>query len=175
MTSDRRVLLFTGEGKGKTTAALGMVLRAAGHAMRVLVVQFVKNDATVGEVAACSALPGVEIVQTGRGFIPPADSPRFADHRAAAEEGLRLAAEAIAARRFDLLVLDEICNAVAKGLVAEEGVIRIVQSAPDELVVVLTGRDATPGLLDLADTATEMRCLKHGYAAGHPARKGVEC
>jgi ATP:corrinoid adenosyltransferase len=84
-TKDRgRIILFTGDGKGKTTAALGMVLRASGHGMKALIIQFVKADPSTGELAACRHLPGVEIVQTGRGFIPERTSPEFQEHCSAA-------------------------------------------------------------------------------------------
>ena len=91
-----RILIFTGEGKGKTTAALGMALRAAGHGMRVCIIQFIKNDTTVGELAAAQGIGTIDMIQTGCGFLPPADSPKLPPHRAAAEEGLHKAAEALA-------------------------------------------------------------------------------
>ncbi len=169
-----RVLLFTGNGKGKTTAALGMALRAAGHGMKTLIIQFLKSDASTGEMAALSGFPGVQIVQTGRGFPPDPSSPAFAEHRRAAEAGLKRAAEALASGRHDMVCLDEIANAVAKGLLAEEAVTGAVRAAHPDTIVVLTGRNATAGLIELADTVTEMQMIKHGLAAGWPAQKGVE-
>ncbi len=174
MKSVARILLFTGDGKGKTTAALGMVLRAAGHGQRILVLQFLKNDSATGEIAACGHLPGVEFVQSGRGFVPPPDSPDFLSHREAAERALKIASESINSRKYDLIVLDEICNAVAKGLLREEDVLDVIRRAGPETCIVLTGRNASPGLLSLADTVTEMRCCKHGLKAGREAQKGVE-
>jgi cob(I)alamin adenosyltransferase len=168
-----RILIFTGDGKGKTTAALGMALRAAGHAMRTCVIQFIKS-AESGEHRAARELPGVEIVRTGIGFVPPANDPAFARHKEAAEEGLRKAAEAIPSGRFDVVVLDEVCVAVAKGLLEESRVIETVQRAAATQVIVLTGRGATEGLMDLADTVTEMRCVKHGRSTGWREQKGVE-
>lgn len=169
-----RIVLFTGDGKGKTTAALGMVLRAAGHGMRACVIQFIKADADVGEIRALAGLPGVELIQTGLGFLPKAGDPALARHREAAEAGLRKAREAIDSRRYDLVVLDEICIAVARDLIKEADVAAVVRAARPGSCVVLTGRGATPGLIDLADTATEMGCLKHGMQAGIGAQKGVE-
>lgn len=174
MTDTPRILLFTGDGKGKTTAALGMALRACGHNMPVSMIQFIKGDSSTGELAAAAALGDFEIVQSGRGFLPAPGKPAFADHRAAAEAGLELAAERIASGRFGLVILDEVCGAVARGLLAEGRVIEAVKRAPAQTCVVLTGRDATPGLIALADTVTEMRPLKHGMQAGRTAQKGVE-
>jgi cob(I)alamin adenosyltransferase len=174
MSNSGRVLLFTGDGKGKTTAALGMALRAIGHGMKVKIIQFVKADASTGEIAALSMLPGVEIVQTGRGFVPPESSPHVAEHRQAAEEGLKVAVEAIASGAYSLVVLDEICFAVARHLVAESDVVELVRKASRQTTLVLTGRGASPALIDLADTVTEMNPLKHGMQSGWPAQEGVE-
>ena len=173
--SDRaRILLFTGDGKGKTTAALGMVLRALGHGMPSLVLQFIKGDAATGEVAAAQSLPGVQLVQVGLGFVPPRDHGKFPEHVAAARDGLRRAAQAIASGAYPLVVLDEVCTAVSLGLLEEAAVIEVVRKTWPGLCVVLTGRGATAGLIDLADTATDMRCLKHAHQSGTPAQRGVE-
>ncbi len=173
--SDRpRVLLFTGDGKGKTTAALGMALRAAGHGLRVLIVQFVKGDPETGENRAVTLLPGVELRQRGLGFIPRPTAASFAAHREAAINALREAAEALASGHHDLVVLDEVCVAVAKGLLGEQAVCEAVNKARAGTCVVLTGRGATPALIDLADTVTDMRCVKHAFEAGRRAQTGVE-
>jgi cob(I)alamin adenosyltransferase len=174
MNDKPRILIFTGDGKGKTTAALGMAFRASGHGMNVAVVQFIKSDASVGEVAAAAANPHIEIHQTGMGFVPPDDSPQLAMHRNAAQEGLAKAGELIASRRFELVILDEICSAVARGLVEERQVVELLEKTPAAMCVVLTGRGATHGLIMLADTVTEMLAIKHGMAEGWTAQKGVE-
>ena len=170
-----RILLFTGDGKGKTTAALGMVLRASGHDLKSLIVQFIKAAGETGELSACRHLPGVEIVQAGLGFLPDnKTNPAFAAHQTAAQEGLKTATAAIADRTYDLVVMDEICLAVTKGLLTEEAVIESIHKAGPEVVIVMTGRQAPAGLISLADTVTEMAMIKHGYVEGWPARKGVE-
>ena len=174
MSEKPRILIFTGDGKGKTTAALGMAFRASGHGMNTCMVQFIKGDASVGEVAAAAANPHIEIHQVGLGFFPPADDPRFARHRKAAQDGLVKAAELIASRRFELVILDEICPAVAHGLIEERQVAELLAQTPPEMCLVLTGRGATPGLIVLADTVTEMLAIKHGLAEGRTAQKGVE-
>ena len=169
-----RILLFTGNGKGKTTAALGMALRAAGHGLKTLILQFVKSDRDTGEIAACRFIPGAEIVQTGRGFVPAQTSPAFAEHREAAQAGLGLAEKAILSGRYELIVLDELCTAVGKGLIDEHQVVDLIGRASSAVCIVMTGRNATAGLIALADTVTEMQPVKHGYAAGITAQKGVE-
>ncbi len=170
----KRVLLFTGDGKGKTTAALGMALRAAGHGQRVLIVQWMKADTQTGELTAFAHLPGVKMVQMGCGFVPPEQHPAFPKHRDAAEAALAFATQALASGDWDLIVLDEICGAIASHLLREEAVLELLRVPTTTAVVVLTGRGATPQLIEQADTVTEMRCLKHGYSCGIKAQAGVE-
>ncbi len=169
-----RLLIFTGDGKGKTTAALGMALRAAGHGSGVLIVQFVKSDSSTGEIAAIGRLPGVEISQQGRGFIPRAAGAARSAHREAAERALDLAREGLASGRYGLVILDEICVALSARLLEVSAVVEVLSKAQPGACVVLTGRGAPPELLEMADTVTEMRCVKHGYRQGIPAQPGVE-
>jgi len=174
MSNRRRILIFTGDGKGKTTAALGMALRACGHGMDVCMIQFVKADGRAGEVLAAKNLPGLEIVQTGLGFLPPPGDPQLAEHKAAAHGALDRAAKAIASGRYPLVILDEVCFAVSGGLLESREVISAIEKAPADACIVMTGRGATPELVAIADTVTEMRCVKHGMDRGLGARKGVE-
>jgi cob(I)alamin adenosyltransferase len=174
MSQKPRILIFTGDGKGKTTAALGMAFRASGHGLPSSIIQFIKSDTSVGEIAAAAASTAIEIHTLGLGFLPPADDPRFDGHRAAAQAALRKAAEIVAGGQFPLVVLDEICLAVARGLVEERQVVELVAQAAPETCLVLTGREAPPALIALADTVTEMLCLKHGLKTGRTAQKGVE-
>jgi len=173
-SSPGRVLLFTGDGKGKTTAALGMALRATGHGMKIMFIQFVKSDPNTGETAAFAGLPGTTIVQAGRGFVPDSSKPDFAEHCRAAEAGLEQAKEALNSGRFEMVCLDEIAYAVARGLLSEKAVMEVVRASHPETIVVLTGRNATSGLIELADTVTEMKKIKHGLEIGWTAQKGVE-
>jgi cob(I)alamin adenosyltransferase len=174
MSDAPRILIFTGDGKGKTTAALGMAFRASGHGMKTCVIQFVKSDSSVGEVAAAAANPYIEIRQTGLGFLPSAESRQFIDHRSAAQQGLVQAAEVIASGKFQLVILDELCLAVDRQLVEEQQVAELLSKTPPEMCVVLTGRGATPGLVALADTVTEMLAIRHGATEGWAAQNGVE-
>lgn len=169
------VIVFTGDGKGKTTAALGMALRAWGHGMRVFIVQFVKSDRVeTGERLAAAQLGERFIIKTfGEGFIFPEEED-FGRHREAAERALATAREALTSGAYDMVVLDEITHALKHGLVGEEAVLELVAAKPSTVHLVLTGRDAPPALVACADLVTEMRAVKHHYAQGVPAQKGVE-
>ena len=169
-----RILVLTGDGKGKTTAALGLALRASGHGQTVRIIQFIKQDDSVGELGGLRQLTGVSLEMFGCGFIPKPTSPTFARHVEAAQAGLAAAREALGAAP-DMLILDEICGAVDKGLLTEGDVLDLLALAPAEMCVVLTGRGATPAIIDAADTVTDMRCVKHGFDTGIDAQRGVEC
>ena len=170
-----RIIIFTGDGKGKTTAALGTVLRAVGHGWKCLVVQFIKERTDTGEYAACDHLPDVEIVTMGRGFSPGANSPRFDSHKQAAAAALEFAEQALNSGKYDLLVLDEICGAISLQLVDESRVIELLRRSSNCSCVILTGRNAMPSLVECADTVTDMTCVRHALrSAGIPAQPGVE-
>ncbi|MCK5174186.1 MAG: cob(I)yrinic acid a,c-diamide adenosyltransferase [Planctomycetes bacterium] len=173
MSELARILIFTGDGKGKTTAAIGMAVRASGHGHRVKVIQFVKG-ADSGEHDAIEKASHIDIVQTGLGFLPKVGSAEFDKHKQAAKDGLLLAKEIIDSKEFQILVLDEICVAVSKGLIEEGEVIEVVKGAAQDSCVVMTGRGATDGLIEIADTVSEIKCIKHGYKSGIKAQKGVE-
>jgi cob(I)alamin adenosyltransferase len=151
-----------------------MALRAAGHGLRTCVLQFIKSDLTVGELAAVKGLSQIEIRPLGRGFLPDAGDAALGVHRAAAQDGLRTAAQVVAGGQFAIVVLDEVCLAVARGLLEEREVIGLIRLAPPGVCLVLTGRGATPGLVAMADTVTEMLAIRHGLASGITAQKGVE-
>ncbi len=168
-----RILIITGNGKGKTTAAMGMALRAAGHDMDALVIQFIKNDTNTGEIAALDKL-GIKTIQGGRGFIPPKDDPKFQSHRDAAAKTLALGSKTITSGKYHMVILDEICTAVSKELIAESDVLSLLGDCPGEMIVILTGRSASQGLIDAADTVSEINSAKHAYQQGYPAQKGVE-
>lgn len=174
MDTKNRILIFTGDGKGKTTSALGMALRAHGHGIPVAIIQFVKSDSETGEYKALKAMKDVEIIMTGIGFVPRPTDPRFADHCHAAEEGLKKAALYLHSRDFGLVILDEICVAVSLKLISEESVIAILHEATPGMTIVMTGRGASQGLIDIADTVSEITVVKHGFNDGIKAQRGVE-
>ena len=171
----RRILLFTGSGKGKSTAAFGMLARALGHGMRARVIQFVKSDDAVGEQKFFSHFPGVEWEQFGKGFLPRnPDSPGMEQHRIAAGKGLDASLAALLSPDYDFVLLDELCFALSQKLIPLEPLLDALCSREDGKIVVVTGRNAPEALVAVADTVTEMTMIKHGYEQGIAAMKGVE-
>jgi len=171
----RRILLFTGNGKGKSTAAFGMLARALGHGMRARVIQFVKSDDAVGEQKFFSQLDGVEWEQFGKGFLPrDPESLAMEQHRIAARKALEAAIAALHSPDYDFVLLDEICFALSRNLVTVEPLLDALSTAGEDKIVVMTGRNAPEALVAVADTVTEMTMIKHGYEQGIPAMKGVE-
>ena len=172
--STKRILVFTGHGKGKTTAALGTALRAWGHGQRVAIVHFGKSRRNVGEVMALDKIPEIEQYITGLGFLPPLDDPDFVLHQEAARKGLKQAADLIRSGRYQLIVLDEICWAASRQLFGEEHILELLDLMADDTALLLTGRNAGQAVMDRADTVTEMKVLKHGYNEGIAAQDGIE-
>lgn len=165
--------IYTGDGKGKTTAALGLALRAAGAGLRVYIGQFVK-DMKYHEVQLIEqALPQIAVEQLGRGcFI---DRPPDEKDRQAALEGLDHVRRLMESGRYDLMILDELSIAIVCGLMTEEQALDLLDARPDSLELVLTGRYMPQSLLDRADLITEMKEVRHYYAAqGLLARDGIE-
>ncbi len=174
MSRKGRIVLLTGDGKGKTCAALGMSLRAAGHAMRVMFLQFLKHDASTGEIAALAKTPEVDIVQAGLGFVPKPENPRFSEHHHAAEAAMIKARQAVESGEYFMVVLDEVCGAVTCGLITEADVLGLLDLVGKDMCLVLTGRGATDAIIEAADTVTNLQHVKHAYESGLPAQKGVE-
>lgn len=169
------ILVNTGNGKGKTTAALGMAFRAWGQGMKVLVLQFIKGGWKYGELKAAEKLgPNYEIRQMGEGFIKGADDQSLDEHRHAAREALKAAVTEITSNKYDMIILDEVLYAIRYGLVALDDVLALLDRKPEKLHLVLTGRNAPPEIVERADLVTEMREIKHPYAQGIPAQKGIE-
>jgi cob(I)alamin adenosyltransferase len=168
------IQVYTGNGKGKTTAALGLALRAAGHGMKTFIGQFLKGQPS-GEIQASEKLaPLIQIEQFGRrGFIRVTDGPRDPDIDRA-RRGLRKCLEAMLSGEFRIIVLDEVNTAVHFKILAEEDVLDLLSRKPGDVEVVLTGRYATPAILEKADLVTEMKDLKHYSDRGVKAREGVE-
>ncbi len=168
------VMVFTGNGKGKTTAALGLALRALGQGMRVLMLQFVKGDTGPGELKAAAGIQGFEIRPMGLGFVHLGDEESLAKHREAAARALAEAWTAVRSGEYEMIILDEILYAVKLGLISEADVLGLVEGKAPGLHLVLTGRDASPRLVDEADLVTEMLEVKHHYRNGVKAQKGIE-
>lgn len=167
------VQVYTGEAKGKSTAAFGLALRAAGHGLKVLIIQFMKTP-DYGEHRSFQRLtPEIEVKTFGRkGFIHRGGA-RPEDYEQAAL-ALACAREAMLSGTVDILILDEINNALFFGLLKEDEVLDFLQERPPEVEVVLTGRNAPAGIIAAADLVTEMHQIKHPYEKGIKARKGIE-
>jgi cob(I)alamin adenosyltransferase len=170
------VIVNTGDGKGKTTAALGTALRACGYGLKVVMIQFIKGPWKTGEQVSAKRLsPEFELIKAGKGFYRiMGDRLPEEVHRKAAAEGLRLAEERILSGACDLLILDEINNAVSDGLLTIDQVLTLVDRKPVAMHLILTGRHAHQRLLDRADMITEMREVKHPYRQGILAQKGID-
>ena len=154
------IQLYTGEGKGKTTASLGQALRACGHGLRVLMIQFMKGSKNYGELLSAESVPGLEIVQKGLPTFVKKGEPSEEDLRLAAE-GMDLARRAVRGAEHDILILDEINCAVDYGLVDVKEVLELIDNKPEKMELILTGRYAPHELLEAADLVTEMREIKH--------------
>jgi cob(I)alamin adenosyltransferase len=167
------VQIFTGDGKGKTSAALGAVLRALGHGLRVYFVFFMKGDYPYGEFSILSKLPNVDTARFGlRTFCDPTNVKP--EEREQARLALAAAREAMLSGKYDLVVLDEVNVAVAWKLVELDEVIRLLKDKPPNVELILTGRNADTRLVQMADLVTEMLKIKHPYDEGIVARKGIE-
>ncbi|MFC1902689.1 cob(I)yrinic acid a,c-diamide adenosyltransferase [Chloroflexota bacterium] len=167
------VQVFTGDGKGKTTAALGIAIRALGHGMRVYIAYFMKGDYPYGERKILSKLPNVDFASFGgRDFVYPSDVTPDAIEQA--KQALAAAREVMLSGNYDVVVLDEVNVAVAFKLVELDEVVRLIKDKPKNVELILTGRQADPELVKAADLVTEMLNIKHPYDRGVGARKGID-
>ena len=170
------VIVYTGKGKGKTTAALGIVLRAVGHGMKVGMIQFIKGEWYYGELTSSKRLePEFEMIAAGKGFVGIIDDDHpIEDHQKAAQAAFGLVKEKLASGAYDIMILDEINYAVKLKLLAEQDVLDIIASRPEKTTLVLTGNYAPDSVIAAADLVTEMKEIKHPYQKGIKAKKGVD-
>ncbi len=177
MTDTRRglILINTGPGKGKTTAALGTALRAVGNGMRVLVLQFLKGSWHYGELDAVATFgQNFQMKQMGRGFVKVGGAETDPEDIRLVEAAWVEAREAIESGEWEMVVLDEINYAISYGMLDPAQVAEALRNKPEMVHVILTGRNAHPLLVELADTVTEMREVKHAYQKGILAQRGIE-
>lgn len=170
------LLLITGNGKGKTTSALGQALRAIGDSKRVVMVQFIKGPWRSGEDDSQMLLrPYLRIVKTGLGFVGIlGDARPIEEHQEAARVGLAFALAQVRGRLCDMLILDEVNNAIHLGLLSVVDVLDVLDQVPDGMDVILTGRDAPQELIDRADIVSEVQEVKHPYQHGQKGVRGIE-
>jgi cob(I)alamin adenosyltransferase len=170
------VIVFTGNGKGKTTASLGVALRAVGHGLKVCMVQFIKGEWHYGELNSLKKLePDFELIVAGKGFIGIIDDDHaFEEHVRAAKTALDIVERKMSLGIFDIIILDEINYAVHLGLLNLDDVIKIVRNRPKHLSLILTGNYACEEIILLADLVTEMKEIKHPYKKGIKAKRGID-
>jgi len=169
-------IVYTGNGKGKTTAALGIVLRAAGHQKKICMIQFIKGSWHYGEMTSSKKLePEFEMVAVGKGFVGIIDDtkPRE-DHKKIAEEAIKICKTKIQSEKYDIIILDEVNYAVNLGLVNLEDVVDLIKTKPPNLDLVLTGNYVKKEVIELADLVTEMKEIKHPFKLGKKAKKGID-
>jgi len=167
------IQVYTGLGKGKTTAALGLALRAAGHGLKVYIVQFMKGWPDYGELVSVEKLPNITLHQFGRPEFVDKDNPDPEDIRQA-HQALDHARQIITAGKHDIVILDEINVALDFGLISLAEVLGLLDAKPGKIELVLTGRHAHPDVVKRADLVTEMLDIKHPYAEGIRGRRGIE-
>jgi cob(I)alamin adenosyltransferase len=168
------IQIYTGNGKGKTTAALGLALRAIGHGLKVLFIQFMKGNIDYGELESSKKLsPYLTIKQMGRETFVSKTNPDPIDIKLA-QDGFALAKKAILDEEYDIVILDEINVAIDYGLIPLSDLLHLLDTKPRGVELILTGRNARPEIINKADLVTEMVARKHYYEKGVPARKGIE-
>jgi cob(I)alamin adenosyltransferase len=166
------LIVYTGHGKGKTTAALGTVFRALGRGMRVAVIQFIKGKWKTGERTFAESLPGLEFHVMGKGFTWESDD--LSRDKAAACAAWETARRFIESKERDLVVLDEITYAFHYGFLALDDVLATLRARPQNVHIIVTGRNAPEALIEAADLVTEMRPVKHPFEQGVPAQIGID-
>jgi len=169
------IIVNTGPGKGKTTAAMGTALRAVGNGMRVLMLQFLKGSWHYGELDAVEPFGDRFVMkQMGRGFVKVGGAETDPEDVRLVEEAWAEAEKAILSHQWDLVILDEINYAISYKMLDPAKVVAALQKKPEMVHVILTGRNAHPSILEIADTVTEMKEVKHAYAKGIEAQRGIE-
>lgn len=167
------VQVYTGNGKGKTTAAFGLALRATGRGLKVYIIQFIKGGFDYGELYTVDKLPNLTLKAFGRGEFITAKPPDKEDVRLA-EQALQLAKQTVKSGKYDVIILDEVNVALTLKLIDLEEVLKLIQNKPNHVELVLTGRNAPVQVIDASDYVTEMREVKHPYSKGYQSRKGIE-
>ena len=176
MNKNGLTIVYTGKGKGKTTAALGIALRATGYKKKICMIQFIKGSWHYGEMESSKRLePEFEMVAIGKGFVGIIDdkSPKE-DHQEIAKEAIRISNEKIQSGKYDIVILDEINYAVNLNLISLDDVLDLIKSKPENVDLVLTGNYAKEEVIEVADLVTEMKEIKHPFQKGIKAKEGID-
>ncbi|MCL4435130.1 MAG: cob(I)yrinic acid a,c-diamide adenosyltransferase [Thaumarchaeota archaeon] len=170
------VIVYTGGGKGKTTAALGLAIRAIGHDWHVCMIQFIKGTRHSGEIETVKRLaPNFELIVAGEGFVGvPGGKKPLAVHKAAAKRALEISREKLLSGKYQVVILDEINYALSLKLLELNDVLDLILIRPPQVTLVLTGNNADPKVIEAADLVTEMKSIKHPFETGVPAIRGVD-
>ena len=176
MNKNGLTIVYTGKGKGKTTASLGIALRATGYKKKICMIQFIKGSWHYGEMESSKRLePEFEMVAIGKGFVGIIDdkSPKE-DHQKIAKEAIRISNEKIQSGKYDIVILDEINYAVNLNLISLDDVLDLIKSKPENVDLVLTGNYAKEEVIEAADLVTEMKEIKHPFQKGIKAKEGID-
>ncbi|MCE5322586.1 cob(I)yrinic acid a,c-diamide adenosyltransferase [bacterium] len=169
------VHVYTGEGKGKTTAALGIALRAAGWGLKVCIIQFIKGYSDIGEAVFARQFPDkLTLKQFAADSSRCIDKQKVSKRKRETENAMAYAEEIVSNDAFDLVILDEINNAAHCNLIGVSRILRLIANKPEHLELILTGRNAAPEVIEAADYVTEMKQIKHPFERGIQARKGID-
>lgn len=170
------VIVYTGGGKGKTTAALGLAVRSIGYGWRICMIQFIKGSWQYGEIEGVKRLlPNFELNVAGKGFVGILnDKKKHSEHKLAAKEALELSRKKIISGNYQIVILDEINNALSLNLIDVDDVLDILKIRPKEVSIVLTGSEADKRIIEIADLVTEMNSVKHPYEKGVISIKGID-
>ena len=167
-----RVIINTGNGKGKTTAALGTAFRALGHGKKVCVIQFIKGKGEYGERVMAEKIDHLDWFICGKGFV--FNKENIEEDRRVAVDGFQMAKEQVESDRYDLIILDEITYLPLYDFLDVEKIVELIKNKPERLSIILTGRDAHPRLVEIADTVSVIEPAKHAFEQGIKAQKGIE-
>ncbi|MBS4016119.1 MAG: cob(I)yrinic acid a,c-diamide adenosyltransferase [Candidatus Latescibacteria bacterium] len=165
--------IYTGNGKGKTTSAIGQAVRALGHKYKVIMIQFMKGDPNYGEIKTLKKIRNIKVVQSGLPTFVEKGKPSKEDLKLAAK-GFALAKKALKEKKYQMVILDEINVAVDYGLLQLADVIKLAENCPKNIELILTGRYASKELIDIADLVSEIKEIKHPYQKGFVSRKGID-
>jgi len=176
MGKDGLVIVYSGNGKGKTTAALGMALRAVGHNYKICMIQFIKGSWHYGEIESSKRLePEFELIAIGKGFVGILDDKHSKEeHKKIANEAIKISKEKIQSGKYNIIILDEVNYAINLGLIDVDVVLDLIKFKPPELNLVLTGNHVKTKIIEVSDLVTEMKQVKHPFQLGIKAKKGID-